>query len=128
MKTNVLKNYNFKVFLVISSNNIKDSKGGYMSLINISKIQIFFLTLSASVLFFYSAVAFSHSGNTNQDGCHVATFSGQYHCHKTKFDNPMSVNYCIVSNAGTFCGYSSYGSCSNAARSANISNYQCMQR
>ena len=118
MKTNVLKNYTFKVFLVISSNNIKDSKGGYMSLINISKIQIFFLTLSASVLFFYSAVAFSHSGNTNQDGCHVNSVTGNYHCHAPKQRPFQSANWCMK---GGGCGYSSQASCEAAARNVPYS-------
>ena len=76
----------------------------------------------------YSTNANSHSGRTNQDGCHVNTYTGQYHCHERKYDNPMSLNYCIVSNQGTFCGYSSYQSCYNAASSARMVNFQCMQR
>ena len=77
---------------------------------------------------FYSINVSSHSGRTNQEGCHVNTSTSIYHCHKKKHDRYIQVNYCIVSNAGTFCGYSSYASCSNAARSANISGFQCLQK
>lgn len=106
-----------------SLHNIKYLQGGYMSLINISKIQIFFLILTSSLLILYSSAAFSHSGNTNQDGCHVNTFTGKYHCHAPKPRPFQSANWCI---SGGGCGYSSQASCEQAARS--IRNAYCYLR
>jgi len=90
--------------------------------------KIFSILLIVVSLTSYSTNVNSHSGRTNQEGCHVNTYTGKYHCHQSKYDNPLSINYCIVSNQGTFCGYSSYSSCYNAASSARMVNFQCMQR
>jgi hypothetical protein len=68
-------------------------------------------------------LAYSHSGGTNQDGCHVNRTTGIYHCHKSKpppLGGGLGVspyqNWCIKQDYRTVgCGYSSYNSCASAA-------------
>ena len=75
---------------------------------------------------------FSHSGRTNQQGCHVNTSTNQYHCHdgpSTRFD--IRENWCIVESiscgAGGCCGYSSYSSCKNASDSMGRNAGKCIK-
>ena len=66
----------------------------------------------------------SHSGRTNQDGCHVDdsfTLTVDYHCHEKKHSNNLNLgeNWCITSISCGIqgcCGYSSYSSCKHAAK------------
>lgn len=72
------------------------------------------------VLFFVSPYAMAHSGNTNQQGCHVNYGTGVYHCHQPKTQNQYRENWCIKQDYRTVgCGYSSYNSCASAAASVD---------
>tara|TARA_B100001540_G_C15309431_1_gene418597 strand:- start:195 stop:455 length:261 start_codon:yes stop_codon:yes gene_type:complete len=72
----------------------------------------FYITLFALAL---PISSYSHSGGTNQEGCHVNRTTGFYHCHKPKTVNQLE-NWCISQNGRILgCGYSSYNSCSSAA-------------
>ena len=44
------------------------------------KIFIFIFTL-----LLIPSISFSHSGNTNNDGCHNDNINGGYHCHNRKY-------------------------------------------
>ena len=79
------------------------------------------------LLFFISPYAIAHSGNTNQQGCHVNSRTGDYHCHQPKTQNQYRENWCIVSGYNQYCGYSSYNSCYNAGTSIG-SGFQCVRR
>jgi len=83
---------------------------------------------------FYSINVSSHSGRTNQEGCHVNSSTGDYHCHKSKIPplggglgmSPYE-NWCIVFSSGRFCGYSSYSTCYSAGK-ATGTGFQCMTK
>tara|TARA_Y100000590_G_C15090135_1_gene777306 strand:+ start:214 stop:483 length:270 start_codon:yes stop_codon:yes gene_type:complete len=75
-----------------------------------------FLTVLLAFPFLYSDIVLTHSGRTNQEGCHVNRSTGQYHCHQTK-QRSFGGSWCLISNGSLKgCGYSSQSSCENAAR------------
>ena len=78
-------------------------------------------------ILFNPSIANSHSGNTNQQGCHVNSYTGIYHCHQTKLQSPYRENWCIQVGYEQYCGYSSYSSCYNAGQSTGQS-FQCVTR
>ena len=86
------------------------------------KIMPFFLLIT-----FYSINVSSHSGRTNQEGCHVNSSNGDYHCHKPKNTIGNIENWCIVFSSGRFCGYSSYSTCYSAGK-ATGTGFQCMKK
>ena len=56
------------------------------------------------ILLLNSSLLLSHSGGTNQDGCHTNHSSGSYHCHDAK---PYSYtqSYCHMKSGEKRCGY-----------------------
>lgn len=85
------------------------------------------IILFVFVILFNPSIAVSHSGNTNQQGCHVNSYTGIYHCHNPKISDSYRVNWCVVVGYNQYCGYSSYSSCSNAGASTR-QPYQCVRR
>lgn len=83
----------------------------------------FYITLFALAL---PLSSHSHSGGTNQQGCHVNRTTGIYHCHQPKNVIPLE-NWCISQDGRLVgCGYSSYNSCASAA--AYIDYAFCVKR
>lgn len=40
-----------------------------------------FIQLWIALALLYSALALAHQGPTDNDGCHIDPYTGQYHCH-----------------------------------------------
>lgn len=74
---------------------------------------------------FFSQNAYSHSGNTGPTGCHMDYSTANYHCHNAKQSNPFATYYYIKYQGRTYGPYSSYNTCMQAIRGANISGAYC---
>ena len=73
----------------------------------------------------YSLNAYSHPGMTGPTGCHMDYSRGTQHCHKSKQPNPYKTYYYAKYRGQTYGPYSSYGSCMNAVRGANLIGAYC---
>ena len=82
-------------------------------------ILIFLLTL------FVSMYSYSHSGRTGPSGCHMDYQRAEYHCHQKKYYNTFETYYYIHYQGQVYGPYSSYSTCTNAARGAGIWGYYC---
>ena len=86
---------------------------------------IFGLALSLAIVF--SNNVFAHSGATGPDGCHMNYSNGNYHCHERKTPDPTATYYYIKHQGSSYGPYSSYNSCMNAIRGANLGGAYCSQ-
>ncbi|MDR0483693.1 MAG: YHYH domain-containing protein [Alphaproteobacteria bacterium] len=43
-----------------------------------------YISLIFVIFFMITSIGFSHSGNTDSNGCHTNKKTGQYHCHGKK--------------------------------------------
>ena len=87
------------------------------------KFLFFFVILSL----FKSTISFAHSGATGPNGCHMNYSTGNYHCHETKTPDPFATYYYIKHLGNSYGPYSSYNSCMNAIRGANLAGAYCSQ-
>lgn len=70
-------------------------------------------------------IVFSHSGMTNQGGCHMNYFTQEYHCHQQKQTNPFQTYYCINYQFQQYGPYKTYWSCQGAIDGAGIIGAFC---
>ena len=76
-------------------------------------------------LFLFTFNLYAHSGRTGPSGCHMNYYTAQYHCHNKKVPNYYATYYYIHYQAKVYGPYSSYSSCTNAARGAGLVYYYC---
>ncbi len=85
--------------------------------LNFIFITTFLLVLSSNL--------YAHSGNTGPTGCHMNYLTAEYHCHQKKYPNYLQTYYYIHYLGKVYGPYSSYSTCSQAARGAGIIGYYC---
>jgi hypothetical protein len=86
-----------------------------------------FLIFLVTVFLLKSTMSFAHSGATGPNGCHMNYSNGNYHCHETKTPDPTATYYYIKHQGSSYGPYSSYNSCMNAIRGANLGGAYCSQ-
>ena len=93
----------------------------------LSTLLIFFYLLAAILIFqiIFSKNIYSHSGNTNQGGCHMNYATAEYHCHNRKQTNPYQTYYCVNHNLQQYGPYKSYASCQGAINGSGIIGAYC---
>jgi len=69
----------------------------------------------------------AHPGATGPDGCHMNYSNGNYHCHERKTPDPAATYYYIKHQGSSYGPYSSYNSCMNAIRGADLRGAYCSQ-
>ena len=78
-----------------------------------------------ALLLLVPSLSFSHSGGTNQGGCHMNYTTGQYHCHQAKQPDPFKTYYYIKHQGRSYGPYSSYSSCMAAIRGSGVMGAYC---
>ena len=76
-------------------------------------------------LFLFTFNLYAHSGRTGPSGCHMDYQRAEYHCHQKKYYNTFETYYYIHYQGQVYGPYSSYSTCTNAARGAGIWGYYC---
>ena len=85
----------------------------------------FFVLIFLLFIILYSFNLTAHSGMTGPTGCHMNYMTAEYHCHQQKSPDYYKTYWCINWNFKQYGPYSSYSSCSNAARGAGLTGYFC---
>ena len=78
-----------------------------------------------TLLLLIPSLSFSHSGGTNQGGCHMNYATGDYHCHQPKQTNPYQTYYCINYSLQQYGPYKTYWTCQNAINGAGLIGAYC---
>ena len=78
-----------------------------------------------ALLLLIPSLSISHSGMTNQGGCHMNYFTQEYHCHQKKQTNPLQTYYCINYQFQKYGPYKSYYSCQGAISGSGIMGAYC---
>ena len=81
--------------------------------------------LILTLLLLIPSLSFSHSGGTNQGGCHMNYATGDYHCHQPKQTNPYQTYYCINYSLQQYGPYKTYWTCQNAINGAGLIGAYC---
>lgn len=74
----------------------------------------FLVLIKLFVLISLSNGANAHSGNTNQDGCHINHYKQEYHCHQKRGYGYVQT-YCLHVDFQKYCGYTR-SSCNSLQR------------
>ena len=77
------------------------------------------------LLLLIPSLSLSHSGGTNQGGCHMDYYTGDYHCHQPKQTNPYQTYYCINYSLQQYGPYKTYWTCQNAINGAGLIGAYC---